>query len=86
MTWMADCLRYKNGFNKNKLESNPGNGWKNINSRTNLIKGEIEIDTNPETIGTTFILNSPPQMKNPSISKRPITIHELPAIKGVLLK
>ena len=63
------------GFNKNKLKSNTGNGWKNINSRTNLIKGEIEVDTNPETIGTTFILNSPLQLKAEKKDAQPILVH-----------
>ena len=45
------------GFDANLLtQSTKGNGWKNIQSRTNLIKGEIELDTEPGRRGTTFIV------------------------------
>jgi len=62
------------GFNKSKLESNPGNGWKNIHSRANLIKGELELDTNPNTIGTTFILNSPLQLESSIKTIEPLLV------------
>jgi two-component system, NarL family, sensor kinase len=41
------------------LENGSGNGWKNISSRANLIKGIVELDTTVGLKGTTFILNSP---------------------------
>ena len=47
------------GFDKTLLENGSGNGWKNINSRANLIKGIVELDTTVGLKGTTFILNSP---------------------------
>ncbi|MEP1892518.1 MAG: tetratricopeptide repeat protein, partial [Cyclobacteriaceae bacterium] len=33
------------GFDKKDLINGNGNGWKNMNSRANLIKGELELDT-----------------------------------------
>lgn len=52
------------GFEKNLLMEGRGNGWKNMNSRSNLIKGVLEIDTNPQLSGSTLILNVPQQKKN----------------------
>lgn len=47
------------GFDKDTLTSGVGNGWKNINARANLIKGELHLDTNIESKGNTLILNAP---------------------------
>jgi len=47
------------GFDIRRLEQGEGNGWKNIRSRLNLIKGEIEIDSHPNSRGSTYILNVP---------------------------
>jgi signal transduction histidine kinase len=47
------------GFDCAVLEESKGNGWKNIKSRINLIKGEIEIDSSPERKGTTVIVHLP---------------------------
>jgi signal transduction histidine kinase len=59
------------GFDKQNLIQGTGNGWKNMNSRSNLIKGELELDTTPGLNGTTLILNLPykiyQETKNPSI-------------------
>ncbi|MEQ9287371.1 MAG: 7TM-DISM domain-containing protein [Cyclobacteriaceae bacterium] len=52
-----------NGFDKSVLVSGKGNGWKNIHSRTNLIKGEVELDTSPGLKGSTFILNAPAKLE-----------------------
>lgn len=46
------------GFNIDKLKNGSGNGWKNILSRSNLIRGEAEIDTREGLHGSTFILNA----------------------------
>jgi len=46
------------GFDRNLLTSGKGNGWKNMNSRANLISGEIEFDTTLGMKGNTFILNA----------------------------
>jgi signal transduction histidine kinase len=47
------------GFNANVLESSKGNGWKNIRSRLNLVRGTIHIDSRPERRGTTVIVRIP---------------------------
>ncbi len=47
------------GFDKQKLIEGTGNGWKNMNSRANLIKGELELDTKLGAKGSTLIVNVP---------------------------
>jgi two-component system, NarL family, sensor kinase len=47
------------GFDPAILTQGKGNGWKNIQSRAKLIQGDIDIDTTPEIVGSTFILNAP---------------------------
>lgn len=47
------------GFDAAKLEMSKGNGWRNIKSRVNLIKGEIEIDSTPQRKGTTLMMRIP---------------------------
>lgn len=47
------------GFDSSVLESSAGNGWKNIKSRVNLIKGTVDIDSHAERKGTTLILRIP---------------------------
>lgn len=47
------------GFDKSLLINGKGNGWKNLNSRTNLINGELEIDTTEGIKGNALILNIP---------------------------
>lgn len=44
------------GFDTSALEHGTGNGWRNIKSRTNLIKGELALDSRPGHKGTTFML------------------------------
>lgn len=51
------------GFDKELLENGKGNGWKNINSRANLIKGEVVLDTTVGLKGATFILNTPVKLQ-----------------------
>jgi signal transduction histidine kinase len=46
------------GFDKNILINSSGNGWKNIQTRVNLIGGEMELDTLPGQKGNTFIVNA----------------------------
>ena len=45
------------GFDKNLLIEGKGNGWKNMKSRTNLMKGELEIESTPGMRGNSLILN-----------------------------
>ena len=47
------------GFDVMLLESGAGNGWKNIRSRTNLIKATLEIDSVPGRKGSTLIVRTP---------------------------
>ena len=46
------------GFSKTRLIESAGNGWRNINSRANLISGEVDLDTTEGMRGNTLILNS----------------------------
>jgi signal transduction histidine kinase len=46
------------GFDKSALTEGKGNGWRNMTSRSNLIQGELELDTNPGMKGNTLILNA----------------------------
>ena len=46
------------GFDKKVLLEGKGNGWKNMTSRSNLIHGELELDTTPDLKGTSLILNA----------------------------
>jgi two-component system, NarL family, sensor kinase len=47
------------GFDVSTLQKGAGNGWKNIQSRMNLIKGSVEIDSSPLGSGTTFTISLP---------------------------
>ena len=51
-------LSYGMGFEKDVLINSKGNGWKNLNSRANLISGELELDTTVGMKGNTLILNA----------------------------
>lgn len=48
-----------NGFSTQRLEISPGNGWKNIRSRVNLLKGSVEIDSSEGRSGTTLMVRVP---------------------------
>ena len=52
------------GFDKSLLTQGTGNGWKNLNSRANLIKGELELDTVVGRRGTTMIVIAPELVVN----------------------
>ncbi|MFY0600416.1 MAG: sensor histidine kinase [Cyclobacteriaceae bacterium] len=54
------------GFSKEVLTLGKGNGWKNMNSRANLIKGELELDTRSGVRGSTLIVNVPVAVEKPS--------------------
>ncbi len=47
------------GFEIDLLQSGKGNGWTNMNSRANLIEGELELDTQVGMKGSTLIVNAP---------------------------
>ncbi|MDW3196066.1 MAG: tetratricopeptide repeat protein [Cytophagales bacterium] len=55
------------GFNKNLLLSGKGNGWKNLNTRTNLIQGHLELETQPERRGNTLIVNAPAEVSRDNV-------------------
>ena len=46
------------GFDVELLKNGKGNGWKNMNARANLIKGDLEVDTNPGIKGNTLIVTT----------------------------
>ena len=47
------------GFDPSVLEQGSGNGWKNIQSRVQILSGQVEIDSNPQKAGTTFTASIP---------------------------
>jgi signal transduction histidine kinase len=47
------------GFDPQTLTNGAGNGWKNILSRLNIIKGTVMVDSTPTRIGTTLTLAIP---------------------------
>lgn len=47
------------GFDKKLLINSKGNGWKNLNTRSNLIQGHLELETTPGKKGNTLIINAP---------------------------
>ena len=47
------------GFDKEKLIRGTGNGWKNLNTRTNLIQGQLELETTLDRRGNSLIVNAP---------------------------
>jgi signal transduction histidine kinase len=47
------------GFDTEVLKLEKGNGWKNIQTRLNLIKGTVELDSSATTNGTTLTLTLP---------------------------
>lgn len=49
-----------NGFDVNQFkQSNPGNGWHTVETRINLIKGQIDFDTMPGRKNNTVIIQIP---------------------------
>ncbi len=55
------------GFEMSKLTESKGNGWKNIRSRTNLIHGDLEVDTTTNKRGTHFSINIPIEVKKEKV-------------------
>ena len=47
------------GYDLDKFKNSEGNGWRNISSRINLIKGFIEIDTRPGSKGSSVMMEIP---------------------------
>lgn len=63
------------GFDKNILINGSGNGWKNMNSRANLINGELEIDTTKGLKNNTLILIVPEL----EVITKPLIEEEIPS-------
>ncbi len=59
------------GFDSNLLQSGKGNGWRNMNSRANLIKGELELDTTLGMKGNALIVNAPLLIQKPIVELKP---------------
>ncbi|MBX2962385.1 MAG: tetratricopeptide repeat protein [Cyclobacteriaceae bacterium] len=47
------------GFDREALEKSTGNGWRNIQTRLNLISGKLDLDTQPDVRGSTLIIELP---------------------------
>ena len=47
------------GFDPKLVTESKGNGWKNIQSRSNLLGGIVELETTPDQKGNALILNIP---------------------------
>lgn len=47
------------GFDARALEQSSGNGWRNMQSRVQLYKGNIFVDTVPNRIGNTLVVEIP---------------------------
>lgn len=61
------------GFDKKLLTTGKGNGWKNLNTRANLIKGELELETTEGTRGCVLIVNAPLSSKTRKTLKAKLT-------------
>lgn len=44
------------GYDLSKFKNSQGNGWRNINTRLNLIKGEMEVDTQEGRKGSSILI------------------------------
>lgn len=47
------------GFDENLLKEGKGNGWKNLQSRANLMRAMLELDTQPHRRGNMLTVNVP---------------------------
>ena len=69
------------GFDTALLTMGKGDGWKNISSRANIIKASVELDSTPDTRGSTFILNIPvPKLSNALSESVKFKAYEAPLI------
>ncbi|HYG18457.1 MAG TPA: sensor histidine kinase [Ohtaekwangia sp.] len=53
------------GFDPAVLERGSGHGWRNIQSRLNLIRGTVDIDSRPDRAGTTMSIRMPFKKQTP---------------------
>ncbi|MBV6647422.1 MAG: tetratricopeptide repeat protein, partial [Cyclobacteriaceae bacterium] len=47
------------GFDKAILQDSDGNGWKNLQGRVSIIKGQLELETTPGVKGNSLIVDAP---------------------------
>ncbi|MCF8304735.1 MAG: sensor histidine kinase [Bacteroidales bacterium] len=57
-----------NGFDPAVLKQGKGNGWKNIQSRLEILNGELDIDSHPGRSGTTIVIDIPKNSSNEKIT------------------
>jgi two-component system, NarL family, sensor kinase len=62
------------GFDPKVLEESEGNGWKNIKSRVNLIRGTLDIDAVPGRKGTTLSIKVPLTKTTLPVEPSPLAI------------
>lgn len=65
------------GFDDKILKMGQGNGWKNLQSRTNLMKGTIDLDTAPGRKGTMLTVNVPAILKGDQSKTDPDKVETL---------
>ena len=64
-----------NGFDVNHFFEGKGNGWRNIQTRVNLIKGHFDLDSQIQRRGTMITVNVPYGIEQnlPTSTERQIT-------------
>lgn len=60
------------GFDRGLLMNSKGNGWKNLNTRSNLIHGTLELETEVGKKGNTLIVNAPSSLKFYNTTLQPV--------------
>ncbi|MEQ9402498.1 MAG: sensor histidine kinase [Cyclobacteriaceae bacterium] len=58
------------GFDKSLLSAGKGNGWRNLNTRANLINGELELESINGVKGNTLIVNAPSLSQHHTIDSK----------------
>ena len=64
------------GYNLNKFYHSEGNGWRNVNSRLNLIKASIEFDVVEGRKNNTIIIITPMTSLKKSKAQMPIALEQ----------
>lgn len=64
------------GFDPLSLENSKGNGWKNIRSRSNLLKGSLHVDSSEGRAGTTLSLTIPMTKSATQPAEKTIVVKE----------
>ncbi len=61
------------GFDRKRLTESKGHGWKNLNTRSRLIQGILEIESMPGQRGSALILNAPLHLSKSEVEKNTVT-------------